>query len=225
MPLNHFAADGLSPGIPITLLVEREGAVQALASRIEEISDGRITILSPMRRLRLRPNASGTQVRVEFRNGRRTLSFSTVVTGHDAQGACEFLAMPAQLENRERRREFRLKVTLQPASLACVIPGDGETEETIEPVSASIVDLSAGGMCLVTKSRRSLDGLLRARFTIGDQGEIRTDARVVSTEEPPEGYANRQVHCEFVGIVQRDRDRIARFLVKEQLALRQSGRL
>ncbi len=225
MKSNRFVREGLVAGIPITLLVERDGAVQALASRIEEIAGGRIMVLSPMRRLRLRPNATGTEVRVEFRNGRRTVSFRSTVTGHDDEGACEFLAMPARLEDRERRREFRLDVTLQPASLVCVKPGEDGAEEKVEPVSASIVDLSAGGMCLVTKGGRSLDGVLRALFTIGDQGDIQTDARVVATEEPSEGYTNRQVHCEFVGLAPRDRDRIARYLVKQQLAMRHSGRL
>lgn len=222
---NPFARDGLVPGIPLTLLIEREGTVQSFATRIEEVLGDRITILSPMRRLRLQPNKSGTVVRAEFRNGRRTLSFVTSVTGHNARGDCEFLAFPKRLEDRERRRAFRLSVQLTPTSVFRVIPPEDDEPERLEPVEATIVDLSAGGFCLMTRRRGSMAGVLRTRFTIGEFGEVQTDARIVTVDEPAAGYANRQMHCEFIGMTPKDRDRIARFLAKQQLAMRQSGRL
>ncbi len=225
MSSNPFERDGLVPGIALTLIIEREGTVQSLATRIEEVAADRITILSPMRRLRLRPNPSGTWVRAEFRVGRRTLSFETKVTGHDDRGDCEFLAMPARLDNAERRDAFRLSVALRPTALLRILPADESGEEKVEPVNATVVDLSAGGMCLVTKHAGPMDGALRVRFTIGEFGEIQADARVVSIEEPAAGYANTQVHCQFVGLGSKDRDRIVRFLYKQQLAMRQSGRL
>ena len=49
--------------------------------------------------------------------------------------------------------------------------------------------------------------------------------RVVEVEAPPKGRRNYHLHCVFHGLARTEQDRIARYLLRRQLAMRQRGQL
>lgn len=223
MLATPFARDGLRAGIAVHLLIERGGQVLSLPTRIEQVETDAITILSPMRGRQLRPNGVGTRVRVEFQDGRRLISFVTTVV--DSSGDTEILAMPAHLENTEKRESFRLAVSLRPDRMCRAYPATHDAEAREETVSGTVIDMSEGGVCFVSKGRGSWASAVHLVFTLDQGWKVDVMARVVSVEEPATGQLNARVHCQFTNPARRDREEIARFLIRRQIAMRQAGQL
>ena len=220
---NPFMALGLLPGITLRLDVSSGGEGETHVTRVEEVANGRISILVPMRGLRPRPFSTGTLVHAQYIHQQKRWLFVTEVDGHSDDGMFEYLRLPGAIDSTERRRNFRLPAAIKPESVYRLVV-DAETEEP-ELIEGTIVDLSEGGCCLSTRGFSMPGERFGMVAILPEAGEIRARMRVTFVREPQPGNRNRRLHFEFTEISRADRDIIARYMMRRQLEMRRRGQL
>jgi c-di-GMP-binding flagellar brake protein YcgR len=136
------------------------------------------------------------------------------------------MALSQVAQTLEQRRSFRLKATLEPMCVFRLLINPAHLPANDDLViKSTIADISAGGVCLVTKQNAALGDLLGMVIVLTADEDLVVRMRVVSITEPVPGNHNRRLHCEFLGLQPRDNDRIARFVLRAQLELRRRGLL
>ncbi|MCC6381751.1 MAG: PilZ domain-containing protein [Dehalococcoidia bacterium] len=224
--LDQLRAQGLTPGLSLQMHALLGVAPEMYRTRVEEVDTRGVGVLVPMRRLRARPLPWATPFRAYYvyRGTRRT--FDTELTGSSEDCSLQYLALPACIQSVERRGLFRLETILPLSALRRVACTPEEQEEvSLLPEGATLVDLSEGGVGLRTSEAVLPGEILEVALTLPAAGELLARVRVLSTEEPPEGYSFRRLHCQFLGLTRADRDKVGRFLIRRQLEMRRSGRL
>jgi c-di-GMP-binding flagellar brake protein YcgR len=216
-------AQGLLPGITLRLDVSSGGDGETHVTRVEDVAQGHIAILVPMRGLRPRPFATGTLVHAHYIHQQKRWMFVTEVEGHSDDGMYEYLRLPGAIDSTERRRNFRLPAAIKPESVYRMVV-DAETEEP-ELIEGTIVDLSEGGCCLSTRSFSMPGERFGLHAILPEAGEIKARMRVTFVREPQPGNRNRRLHFEFTDINRADRDIIARYMMRRQLEMRRRGQL
>ena len=223
---NPFMAQGLIPGTRLRMDVSVADGVESHVTSVEDVSEEGITILTPMKNLRTRSFARGTVVHAAYVHQRRRWRFLTEFTGTGLDGPLSVLSMPAEIEDADQRGTFRLQTAVKPISIYRLVV-DAESASLDEPqtLQGTIVDLSEGGACFTTRQVASVGERLGIHAELPESGQIHARVRVTGVEEPRDGNRNRRVHCQFLDISQRDRDRIARYLMRRQLEMRRRGLL
>jgi c-di-GMP-binding flagellar brake protein YcgR len=217
-------AQGLLPGTTLRLDVSSGREGETHVTRVEDVDQGRIAVLVPMRGLRPRHFPSGTLVHAYYIHQQKRWQFVTEVVGHSSDGVHQYLRLPPAIESTERRRNFRLAAAIRPESVYRLVI-DASEPDTEEPLDATIVDLSEGGCCLTTRTLVLAGERLGLHAVLPEAGEIHARARVTHVREPAAGNRLRRVHCEFTDIARGHRDVIARYLMRRQLEMRRRGQL
>ncbi len=225
-PLKSLALRGFVPGASLRLFVGRGASETTLSTVVEVITDERFEVLVPIYLRRTRSVPEGTPVRVEYSYQRKVWSFTSQVIGHSKDRAFEYLRLPAEIQATERRGHFRLSTSLQPTEAFVVRDGpEGEPPILVELARPLIADLSEGGLLLACQGPVGATDRIQLRMALDDFGEVALQLRVALAEEPARKTLSRRLHCQFVDISRADRERIARYLMRRQIALRKAGRL
>ncbi|MDZ7729050.1 MAG: flagellar brake protein [Dehalococcoidia bacterium] len=215
---------GIVPGLNIQLELTVGNRTELYPSRIEEIADETIGVLVPMQRLKRRPLPGGSIVRVTFVHGERRRRFVSEVTGHSSDGMIDYLAMPADVEDNDRRGSYRLDTALAPESLFRLFVVEEDDDRDVS-IKASVVNMSEGGLCFTTRADVRAGERLAIQLELPTSGTLNARLRVIDVEDPNRNRWSRRVHCKFTNLSHRERDLIARFLMKRQLELRRRGQL
>ena len=223
---NPFRAQGLVPGVPLRMEVTVANAVETLTTRVDDVNEDAVSVLVPIQRLRTRPLPTGTFVRATYVASNRRWRFVTETTGLSTDGNIQYLALPASVESSDRRTTYRLGTALRPDTVyRVVIDPDAEVESHDNTLDATIVDLSEGGLCLSSRHGAFTGEWLGMVLTLPQIGEVNARMKVTGIEEPAPCQRNQRVHCQFAEITRADRDKIARFLMRRQIEMRQRGQL
>lgn len=222
---NPFVAQGLHPGMPLQLMVTAGDDVETVSTLLEEIRPGALAVALPMRGLAVRPLPAGAVVHASYTTTGRRFRFVTEVQGYDPEGDGQLLALPAAIEQSDRRRSFRLATMLHPTSVYRLVLDAKRDEAEGRSLRCTIVDLSEGGVCLSTRTRTEPGEWLGLVTNLAGDSEVRARMRVVEAAPPAPGHRTQRAHCEFVALPRHERDKIARFLMRRQLAMRRDGRL
>jgi c-di-GMP-binding flagellar brake protein YcgR len=194
-------------------------------THVESITENGIEVLVPLANANARPLEPGTPVDGSYDYRRGRLRFTSVVLAAGGDGQILSIALPETIESVDRRRAYRLETLLDPLCIfRLVVGGDADGERDVV-VRGQVVDLSEGGLCLSTRARVVAGEWLGLQADLPDEGELVVRMRVVRVVEPASGYRNRHVHCSFAGVSQLDADRIARYLLRRQMRMRQRGQL
>lgn len=124
-------------------------------------------------------------------------------------------AIPATLLRLQRRDYFRITTPLT-RPLLCRIPPQAGSAEA--PAEVTIVDISCGGIAVIDSSDSAgIETGARfkgCRIQLPELGEVSTDIEVRSTFEVTfrNGAKHRRAGCEFVGMRERDRALIQRYI-------------
>jgi c-di-GMP-binding flagellar brake protein YcgR len=223
---NPFRTQGLQAGLSLRVEVLIGDRVETFATRVEDVGDERIAVLVPIQRLKPRPLPSGAVLHCEYFFRGRRWSFATETRGMSRDQQWQFLAMPAGVEDADRRGYFRLPTAIRPISIYRMVL-DREFLET-EPelaLNCTIVDLSEGGVCLSSRTPAVAGEWLGLHMELPHSGEVRARLRVVDSDPPLSGNLNHRIHCVFADITLGERDKIARFLMRRQLEMRRRGQL
>lgn len=223
---NPYVMYGLVPGTTIRMEVAGRGAVESLATTVEEVDAEAIGVMVPIVRLKPRPSAAGTVVHAQyfFRNKRWT--FDSAVTGHSRDGTLEYLAAPKQIDSHERRSSYRLQTALKPRALyrlvvdAATVPDDDPGE-----INGTVVDLSEGGVCITTRMNLQPGERLGIQLDLPHTGKIHARMRVQEVDAPRRDLVAHRVHCIFTDISPSDRERVARYVMRRQLEMRRRGQI
>lgn len=205
------------------IVVALEDSEEFYVSSVEEIASEEVFISVPYRRRMSLMLSRGDSVRVEFPGDSEYFSFVTTVTGRREEGVLLYsLAFPEKIERIQRRRDVRLAVLLDVAYAP--LP-EGDAAADFKETKA--LDLSAGGLRLVTGQEYSPGTLLLVKFRLPlrkDFFETVTKAEVLRTE-PVMLEKKRLFHLglKFIDLPQAHRDKIFSFIfwrMMEQARLR-----
>ena len=223
---NPFMAQGLLPGLTLRLSLSKRDDADTLVTRLEDISEGGMEVLVPMRRLRAAPLDRGTRLHASYVYQRKRWRFTTRVTGVSTDGAVQYLELPAEIDSSERRDAFRLETSIMPISLyRLVIDPDDLPDDPAPDVAGTVVDLSQGGLCISSPARLITGERLGIHASLGDDVEFIARLQVTGVDDPVIGHRNRRVHCRFTDISKLDREKVAKFLMRRQLEMRRRGQL
>lgn len=223
---NPFMAQGLVRGTRLRMDVAVPGGVESHTAPVEDVSSDGITILTPMKNLRLRAFAKGTHLHAAYVQERRGWRFVSEFTGASALSERSHLSAPSSIESTKRRASFRLTTAVKPIVLyRVVLDPERVADEESQTLEGAIVDLSEGGICFTSRDLARAGERLGLRTELPGAGEIYARLRVTGVDDPANGNRNRRIHCQFTDISQGDRDRIARYLVRRQIEIRRRGLL
>ena len=189
------------------------------SSRIERVRERELYVLSPMARLEVISVPLGTPVRLGVRLDTRYFGANVTVLEHVFHP--EFLlglTHPDVLQRRNQRAFYRLPAIIQPRS-AAVVNDDGAREQ---PLRATIVNVSGGEVELVAPEPARSGQLVTILFNI-EGVPLRSLAQVVAVQAPGEGRFNHRVHCQFLNLDWQVRERIIRYIFRQQLELLRRG--
>ncbi len=223
---NPFRAQGLVPGLPLRMEVSVGNGAETLSTRVDDVDEQALSVLVPMLRLRTRPLPAGAFVRATYVAAKRRWRFVTEVTGLSPDGNVQYMALPATVDSSDRRTTFRLETALRPRTIyRVVIDPDAEVESRANTLDATIVDLGEGGACLSSRQAAVIGEWLGMVVNLPLLGAVTVRMKVTGMEAPKAGQLNHRIHCQFAEITRGDRDKIARFLMKRQIEMRQRGQL
>ena len=125
------------------------------------------------------------------------------------------MALPQTLLRLQRREYFRIATPVT-RPLICAIPPQAEFEQAPERVT--VLDISCGGIAVLDSSQPSnVETGMRltgCRVALPELGEVASDLVIRSTYELTfrNGAQHRRAGCEFVGMRERDRALIQRYI-------------
>jgi c-di-GMP-binding flagellar brake protein YcgR len=216
---------GLVPGVKLNIEYTTARRSETTVTTVEEVLDDRIGILVPMVQRAYRPMPVGTSVCATFQFRGKTWQFNSEVIAHDPEQRVDYLAAPRELHSTDRRHAFRLQTALRPECIFRLVVDPDRSDEDAVRFDGAVVDLSEGGLCLSTRAHVDLGERLGIELKLPEGGTLLARLRVITVEEPADGRMNRRLHCQFIGIRDGDRDRIARFLMRRQQEMRRRGQL
>jgi c-di-GMP-binding flagellar brake protein YcgR len=188
---------------------------------IDDVQPDSITVQTPTIRRELVRVPVGTPVKVYLREGAAAFVFETEILGHSTGATPQTrLAAPANVQRIEQRRHYRLQITLAPSS-ADVVPIEGEDEA--RAIRAVITDISGGGVGFISPRRVEAGRHVRFVIPLPPRSDLNAEVRLIGFEEPEYGRFNYRYHAEFVNLSEGERDRIIRFVFRQQLILRRQG--
>lgn len=226
MPNQQPAETGVRPSAAITLRtgqrvrlewLDREEEPGVSSSIIEEVKDDMVYVLAPMLRLRAVSVPLGARVRVGLRLEAGYYTFTTEVWEQVYHPqALLGLRLPDEMERRDQRAYYRLPLTIQPEA-AAVVDAEGQR---IREVRATVVNLSGGGLEMVVPEPLRAGDQVSMQLRLDDL-PVSIMMRVRSVEDPGGGRFNYRAHCQFIDPPRGLRERIIRFVYREQVRRRQ----
>lgn len=215
----------LAIGRPVDVGVATRSGIEWYRSRVEghDAADGRVAVAWPMARRELVPLEPGQMVVLAASNPDDALYSAEMYVEHTlAEEPPRVLLRPdAAWQRVQRRQDVRMPVLIRPTVAQRQVDGRPQ------PIHATIVNLSAGGLMLRSEHTLRVADLVDLTFGLSSGGgelHVRVDVRRVE-------HLQRGTHqlweagCQFLASSAADRDRIVRFIFAQQRvqARRQRG--
>lgn len=109
----------------------------------------------------------------------------------------------------DRRETFRLTVVI-PTGIALVASGQEP------PLTEQTINLSAGGMGMVTSETYDVGDLLTVALDLGEEPILRVEARVLHARPIPREPHRRFIGARFTKLTRADEDRLVRWMFRRQ---------
>jgi c-di-GMP-binding flagellar brake protein YcgR len=191
------------------------------ATHVEDIDDQRVTLSMPTQGGLPVVLPTGELIRAEFTSEAGVYTFTTRVLGRQEEPVpVLFVQRPAKFERIQRRNYVRLEANL-PIDYAVLVT----TEATPSPdrVRSQTRDISGGGLLFRSPELLPLGTRLDVVIALGGV-KIRTIGEVVrlvaEETEPEHSY---WLGLRYVGIDERDREQIIRYIFDQQRQRRRRG--
>jgi len=185
-------------------------------TRIEEVGEKILSLGALFQHGEVVPLREGTKVKLTFWDEMSAYSFEAEIMQRIAVPVPMFvLELPDSVTKVQRRNFVRVPATY-PITFRSV------TKEGLSNLhKAMMLDLSGGGMRLLTEERVETNSLLYTQLTLPN-GDLQTPVRVCRAEKIVDSK-RYMVSVEFHDIQERDRDRIIRSVFDIQRAMRKKG--
>jgi len=203
-------------GLSVEIVVSKGEYEGKYLTRIEEVGERILAIGVPYHHGQVVPLHEGTKVKLTFWDEAASYSFEGKITKRIAVPVpMLILDLPESVSKVQRRNYVRVPA-LYPVSFRSV------TKEGLSDFkSATMLDLSGGGMRFLTKDRVENRSLLYAHLSL-PKGELNTPVRVCRADKKEESK-HYTVSVEFHDISERERDQIIRCVFDLQRAMRKKG--
>lgn len=213
----------IRPGMVVTLQALRGVSLREYPTQIEDVDQTGVVVLAPMEGREYRLLNPGQDVAVHFREeGRGYLFDAPVLEVRASQPPVMVLARPRAVYPYERREYYRLATRLIPDAAVLL----GPEGEPVRPVVATVLDISGGGLQFASADPLPPGARVRFALSLDEAGPpVTVLARVLSIEEPQEGRELFRFHAKFEDLLNRERDRIVRYVFQQQIELRKRGLL
>lgn len=219
-------------------LEDRNGAFHEARTVVEDITrDGSIVLAVPVEHEGFRAVRPGMALMLEYNTEKALYRTTTLVRARQVRNGIDLMVVdpPEELERVQRRWHVRLPVSLLVRfGIFDSISGNGNRKEekfTANWTSnghlvytARTEDVSGGGMLMVTAAPVAEGQEIFLELRLPEQ-TMRLAGQVVRVTpvDGEEDQGNRLMAVEFVGIQERERDAIVRFIFSEQRRRRQLG--
>ncbi len=196
------------------------------SSRIEDCGEDYLVLAMPIKKRQLVPLPPGTRVWVHYLDEAGIYRFQTVVTDHRLSEPPNLTILaPEQVDRHQRRRYVRLDVRL-PVEFGLLEGADaGDKAGDVLPLFRGwTADLSGGGMALVPEVELQPGSLMAFELKLPDgKPPLRGRGRVIRVKKGEGIPGLCLAGVEFCGISEQERDRIVRFIFKEERLRRKMG--
>ena len=210
------------PGLAAT--IEVNGPEEAYPTRIEEVRSDYLVVGTPMQRREYVKLPSGQKLLLSVIRRNNPYFFETTIVGEEwVEGQQHtLLRRPADNAGVALREHVRVPVTISDGQFWWEGP-NGKFGPT---TSGQLIDVSAGGMQVVTKTGLPVGTRVLTRFTLSRQlGHLMLDARVLRDFERTSdvGVTSHRAQLQFLDLTDKDRDRLIKFVFQRERELRQKG--
>jgi c-di-GMP-binding flagellar brake protein YcgR len=211
------------PGLAAT--IEVNGPEEVFPIRIEEVRADYLLVGTPIQRREYVKLPLGQKLLLSVVRRNNPYFFETTVVGEEWGHGGQHLTVlrrPADNAGVALRATVRVPVTISDGQFWW----EGPRGKFGPTTTGHLVDLSAGGMQVVTRTGLPIGVRVLSRFTLSRQlGHLMVDARVLRAYERTSdvGVTSHRAHLQFVDLPAKDRDRLIKFVFQRERELRQKG--
>lgn len=207
----------------IELRAESDSSQRFYPSRVEDVDESELLVAAPLYRRSVIRFGVGSRITIFHK---RPEGLYAAVGRVKAEGMRPtpliLLSVPEKPQRFERRQYVRIPVLVSPVEITIQGDEDGKTRA----ITGTMIDLSGGGMGIRTAAKVAMNTVGIAGFTMPGVGQFRVPVEVVRVIDEGLGYSARSLlGCRFGKMSNLDRERVVRFLWKEQAKLRRKGLL
>lgn len=128
--------------------------------------------------------------------------------------------LPAEAERTERRAYYRLVTRIEPR-LAVRLDDAGKE---VQRLNAIVLDISGGGMLLQVREYIPSGARLRVVLELeGEPLEVDMLLQALSVQRPSTSAQHYRVNCQFIDPDRRERERVVRYIFRQQVEMRRKG--
>lgn len=211
-------------GMAATL--ELGGQADSFVTRIEEVRENALAIATPMRAREYIVLPQGQRVMLQITRRNNPYFYETAVIGTEWNEGQKItvLRRPADTAGVTLRRHVRVNVTITDGQF-WIEGDDGKFGPTL---LGSVLDISAGGVLIMTKEGLPEKSRVLTKFTLSRQsGSLMASTSVLRSYERTSdlGVRTFRNHCEFVDLPPREQDRLIKFVFQRERELRAKGQI
>ena len=210
------------PGLAITL--EVGGPDESYPTSVEEVRGEYLVVGTPMKLREYIELPNGQKVMLAVLRRNNPYFFETSVVGMEWNEGQQMtlLRRPADNAGVALRQQVRVNVIIPDGQFW----SEGPNGKFGPVTKGQLVDLSAGGMQVVTKEGLPVGQQVLARFTLSREfGHLMVDAKVLRDNERVSdvGVKSHRAHLQFLDLLDRERDTLIKFVFSRERELRQKG--
>jgi len=204
--------------------IELNGMAEKYPTRIEEVRGDYLLIATPLKQREYVTMENGKKVLLSVVRRNNPYFYETTVVGTEWVEGQQLtqLRRPADNAGITLRQHVRVAVTITDAQFW--IEGDDGKFGPIVP--GQVVDISAGGVQLITKNGLPAGANVLMRATLSRQaGTLMVNVKVLRDYERVSdvGVKTHRAHCEFHDLPDKDREKLVKFVFQRERELRQKG--
>jgi c-di-GMP-binding flagellar brake protein YcgR len=204
--------------------IEVNGVSDKYSTRIEDVKGDYLVVGTPMKQREYIKLDQGQKVLLSVIRRNNPYFFETAVIGNEWNDGQQLtqLRRPPDNAGIQLRQHVRVPVVITDGQFWV----EGETGKYGPTNSGSVLDISAGGILVMTKDGLPESSVVLSRFTLSRQaGHMTAIVRVLKNYErlSDVGVKSHRSHCQFVDLGDKDRDRLIKFVFQRERELRQKG--
>lgn len=213
-------AENLNINQKIDIIVERGPYKGAYLSKVAEINDDIYQVTAPFFNGEIVPLHINQIIKISYCSDNASYQFTAKILDRKREPVALFtVEKKSEAIRIQRRNFFRLNVKLKVNYR--VLDSEDNFEDS-ELKETTTIDISAGGIKMAVDDDFPGEGVLELYLDIPEIKNTSIFGKIVNNYDLPDG---RAIGIEFIGIEQKDQDKIVSWLFDFQRDLRKKGLL
>jgi c-di-GMP-binding flagellar brake protein YcgR len=204
--------------------IELNGMAEKYPTRIEEVRGDYLLIATPLKQREYVQIENGRKVLLSVVRRNNPYFYETVVVGTEWNEGQQLtqLRRPADNAGVALRQHVRVAVVISDAQFWV----EGEDGKFGPIIPGSVLDISAGGVQVMTKEGLPVGANVLMRATLSRQaGALMANVTVLRDYERVSdvGVKTHRAHCQFHDLPEKEREKLIKFVFSRERELRQKG--